>query len=196
MRSFDLLNRRTHLYLGLFLMPWLLMYGVSSFLISHHAWFRSDEAPSWQPLFEREYHRQIPDQVDLREVAQEILKDCNLEGAFWAQRPKPEELRINRFRFWDETRLVYSIKDQRLKVERQQCRWDQVILRMHFRGGFQQPTFWDGLWAVLVDVACVGILIWVGSGLLMWWRLARLRLWGAIAVGGGVLSFLLLVWRL
>lgn len=196
MKSFDQINRRTHLYLGLFLMPWLLMYGVSSFLISHHAWFRSDQPPTWQPLFEREYHRPIPDRVDLRAVALAILKDCQLDGAFWVQRPKPEEIRINRFRFWDETRLTYLIKDQRLRAEQQQLRWDQVVLRMHFRGGFQQPTFWDGFWAVLVDVACVGILVWIGSGLLMWWRLARLRIWGALAVGAGIFSFLLLIWRL
>lgn len=196
MKSFDQINRRTHLYLGLFLMPWLLMYGVSSFLISHHDWFRSDQPPTWQPLFEREYHRPIPDPVDLRAVALEILKDCQLDGAFWVQRPKPEEIRINRFRFWDETRLTYLIKDQRLRAEQQQLRWDQVVLRMHFRGGFQQPTFWDGFWAVLVDVACVGILVWIGSGLLMWWRLARLRIWGALAVGAGIFSFLLLIWRL
>ena len=60
----------------------------------------------------------------------------------------------------------------------------------------EQPTVRYGLWAVLVDVACLGILLWIGSGLLMWWRLAKLRAWGAIAVSGGILSFLLLVWRL
>jgi len=30
---------------------------------------------------------------------------------------------------------------------------------MHFRGGFQQPALWDDLWAILVDVACVDILV-------------------------------------
>lgn len=195
MKSFDHINRRTHLYLGLFLMPWLLMYGFSSLLISHNTWFRPAAAP-WEAVFEREYHRSIPDGADLRDVALEILKDCDLRGAFWAQRPNADELRINRFRFMDETRLVYSIKNQRLKAERQPMRWSQVVLRLHFRGGFLQPTLWDTLWAVLVDVACVGILIWIASGLLMWWRLARLRMWGAVAIAGGILSFAILVWRL
>lgn len=194
--KFDHFNRRVHLYLGLFLTPWLLMYGISSFLISHHAWFRSDQQPAWQSLFEKEYQRPIPTQADLREVAHEILKDCNLEGAFWVERPRPDELRINRFRFWDETRLVYSISKQRLQAEHQSLRWDQVILRMHFRGGFLQPTLWDDLWAVLVDVACLGILAWVGSGLFMWWRLTRLRTWGTLAIGTGLLSFLWLLWWL
>jgi hypothetical protein len=42
-------------------------------------------------------------------------------------------------------------------------------------------------------VACAGIIIRVVSGLIMWWRLPRLRTWGTIAVGAGILSFTLLV---
>ena len=196
MRSFDLINRRTHPGLGLFLTPWLLMYGISSFLISHHPWFRSDQSPLWQPVFERAYPRPIPDDADLREIAHDILKDCGLERAYRVQRPGAEEIRINRFRFWDEVRVVCSIKDQRLRAQRQRLRWDQVILRIHFRGGFQQPTCWDDLWAVLVEVACVGILVWLGSGLIMWGRVRRVRLWGTLALAGGTLVFALLLWRL
>jgi hypothetical protein len=87
MKSFDKINRRTHLYLGLFLMPWLLMYGVSSFIIIHQSWFRTNKEPAWQPLFERKYDRPVVAQSesDLRTTAREILKDCDLEGAFWAK---------------------------------------------------------------------------------------------------------------
>jgi len=194
--SLDKINRRTHLYLGLFLMPWLLMYGVSSFIIIHQSWFGGEKQAAWEPVFEKEYRHPIPEQGELRTVAQEILKDCNLEGAFWANKPNPDILQINRFTFWDSTRLTYSVKEQKLKAERQRMRLSQAIVRMHFRGGFGQPRFWDKFWGLLVDLACLGILIWVASGLIMWWRLPRLRTWGAIAVGGGLLSFLLLIWSL
>lgn len=193
MISFDRFNRRLHLYLGLFLLPWLLMYGLSSALISHHAWFRAEKEPPWERVFDREYQRAVPEDADLRAVAQEILRDLALEGAFWAQRPNPNEVRIQRFTFWDVTRLTYSIQEQRLRAERQKQRWDQVIVRLHFRGGFQQPAFWDDLWAVLVDLACLGILVWIASGLVMWWRLLGLRFWGGLALGGGCVCFLLLV---
>ena len=43
-----------------------------------------------------------------------------------------------------------------LRAERQQVPWHRVVVRLHFRGGFLQPTFFNDLWAVLVDVACVG----------------------------------------
>ena len=193
---FDRINRRTHLYLGLFLLPWVIMYGASSLLVSHPAWFRSEQQPAWEMLFEREYHHPINDQQDLREVAGEILKDIGMEGAFWTQRPKPGELRIDRFDFWGSTRLTYLIKDQKLRAERQQASWNQTLLRMHFRGGFLQTTFLSDLWAVMVDVVCISILLWIVSGLFLWWRLVQTRVWGAVAVGAGILSFLLLVWKL
>jgi len=196
MTSFDKINRRTHLYLGLFLMPWLLMYGVSSFLIIHEAWLPVKKAPGWEPVFEKEYRRPLKDEEDLRASAQEILKDCNLEGAFWVDKPNPDTLRIDRFSFWGSTRLTYSAKEQKLKAEHQGMRVSQAVVRMHFRGGYLQPGFWNKLWGFLVDLACVGIIIWIASGLIMWWRLPRLRAWGAVAVGGGLLSFLFLVWTI
>jgi hypothetical protein len=171
------------------------MYGLSSFLIIHPSWFGSKE-PGWEPLFECDYRRPVPEHEDPRAAAEAILKDQHLEGAFWAQRPRPDQLQIHRFSFWGATRLTYSIKDQKLRAERQGSTGNQAIIRMHFRGGYVQPYFWDRAWGLFVDIACVGILIWMCSGLIMWWRLPRLRFWGAVGLGGGLLSFLLLMWRL
>ncbi len=196
MITFDKLNRRTHLYLGLFLMPWLLMYGVSSFIIIHEKAIYKAKPPQWEPLFEKDYRRPISEQEDLRVTAREILKDCDMEGAFWANKSKPDTLEIDRFSFWGSTRLTYSIKAQKLKAERQSAPAPEAVVRMHFRGGYGQPGFWNKFWGFLVDLACLGILVWTASGLIMWWRLPRFRNWGAIAVGGGVLAFLLLIWKL
>src|SRR5690348_2259316 len=102
--TFDKINRRTHLYMGLFLMPWLLMYGVSSFIIIHRSWFGADKQPAWATLFEKQYSRPIESQgrnnePDLRADALQILKDCNLEGAFWTDK-NGDTMHINRFSFW------------------------------------------------------------------------------------------------
>jgi len=201
MITFDKLNRRTHLYLGLFLMPWLLMYGVSSFIVIHQSWFGVDKARAAEPLFERTYDRMVNMQgannsPELRATAQEVLKDCDLEGAFWVDKPNADTLHIERFSFRDGISVTYSIKNQKLKAERRSMRVPQTIMRMHFRGGYEQPTFGNKAWGLLVDIACIGILIWVTSGLIMWWRLPRLRAWGTIAVAAGILSFALLVWTL
>ena len=50
------LNRRVHLYLGLALLPWFLMYGVSSIPFAHNAFFdqrdRAKGLPQWTLRFE------------------------------------------------------------------------------------------------------------------------------------------------
>src|SRR5215471_6247612 len=117
--TFDRINRRTHLYLGLFLLPWLVIYGVSSFIIIHQPWFRAEKEHAWEPVFEKAYSRPVTvqganNEPELRALAQEILKDCNLEGAFWVDKPNPDTLHIDRFSFRDSISLTYSIKDQRL----------------------------------------------------------------------------------
>src|SRR5215510_11654158 len=170
MITFDKLNRRTHLYLGLFLMPWLLMYGVSSFIVIHQSWFKLGTSPK-ELVFEKTYNRPVSMQgannsPELRATAQEILKDCNLEGAFWVDKPNPDTLHIDRFTFRGSTSLTYSLKEQKLRAKHQPMKLPQVVMRMHFRGGYLQPTFWDKFWGLVVDLACVTIMIWIASGLI------------------------------
>ncbi|NJO20860.1 MAG: hypothetical protein HC838_13605 [Spirulinaceae cyanobacterium RM2_2_10] len=51
------------------------------------------------------------------------------------------------------------------------------------------------LWAVIVDLVCASFILWIASGLLIWWRSGQPRAWGLVALGAGVLSFVgLLAW--
>jgi hypothetical protein len=60
---------------------------------------------------------------------------------------------------------------------------------MHARGGFQQTGFLDDAWAVLVDLTCLGILIWILTGLYMWWKAVSIRRSGWIALISGFIFF-------
>ena len=200
MISFNKINRRTHLYLGLALLPWLLMYGVSSWIIIHQ---KIEPLPK-QPVSEKTYDKPVNLSVlnnanntpELRAAAQQLLKDLDMEGGFWVDKPNADTLHIDRFSFRGNTSLTYSAKKQTVKIEHQPMRVPQVIQRLHFRGGFHQPDFGNNAWGVFVDSACIAILIWVISGVIMWWQLPKLRRWGAVALVGGIISFSILVWTL
>ena len=191
MRLFHL-NRRVHLYLGLTLAPWFLMYGVSSIPFSHAPYFdRRDEArglPGWTTRFERDYEIAIPPGDNLREVGERIVKDCGLEGAFGTYRQNPNQVNVYVYSFWKSTQVKYFISERKLRVEDSRFRWDHFLTGMHARGGFQQGGLYN-LWSLVVDVVCVGMLLWVATGLVMWWRLQRSRLWGWLALAGGTLTF-------
>ena len=48
----------------------------------------------------------------------------------------------------------------------------------------------------MIDLVCLAFLIWVASGLYMWWSLPGLRRWGWVAVLAGLASFSLFLLRL
>jgi len=41
-----------------------------------------------------------------------------------------------------------------------------------------------------VDLVCLGFIVWIATGIYMWWQLRRTRSWGFLALGSGVLLFL------
>jgi hypothetical protein len=75
-------------------------------------------------------------------------------------------------------------------AEDNRFRWDRFLTGVHARSGFDQESILDDSWAVLVDFVCLGILIWIASGLYMWWQIGHVRSWGALALSGGLISFL------
>jgi len=181
--------RRLHLYLGLALLPWFFMYGLSSIPFSHPSLFRSDWEKGWTTRFEKAYRADAPAAGDVKEAVRRILRDNGLEGAFWAQRDREGNLRVDRFSFLGSTRITYSPAQERLRVEDRQARWHEVLTRLHARGGFEQPSALHFAWGVIVDIACLGMLAWVASGLYMWWGIRGHRGWGWMALGAGAASF-------
>ena len=71
----------------------------------------------------------------------------------------------------------------------------QSLTGMHTRGGYNLGGFWDAIWAALVDIFSVALLLWMASGLIMWWKLpgTGLRAWGWLALISGAISFAVII---
>ena len=195
MKNWNLIFRRTHLYLGMLLMPWVVIYSLSTVLFNHHGWFEKSRAePAWLPLWEKDYARDVPPGGDeaLRETARQILADNGLAGAFFVQR-QGSKLNLHLPNFWQPTRLTYDVGAKRLTAEKKNFAWVEVFTRLHFRTGYGQAGFLNNLWAFIVDVFCVTLLIWIGTGLYLWWKLVPTRMWGFITIAAGAVSILLLL---
>ena len=190
--KFNLVNRRTHLYLGLSLIPWVLMYGLSSFYFNHAPTFNKlfNYGPqSWIVKLEKEYHRPVPENADLREIAGEILDEFGIRKSFFVSLPSAERMNINTSDFLTVKRITYYIEEGRLVLEERLFQLNTLFTSLHFRGGYQQDLFLDDLWAVVLDLVCVAFLVWIVSGIYMLWQIRRLRIWGSVAMVGGVLTF-------
>jgi hypothetical protein len=197
--TFAHLNRRTHLYLGLALLPWFFLYALSSIPFSHSPYFDAlDKAkglPNWTVRFERPYEVPVPE-GDLRPLGARIVSDTGLSGAWGAYRQGPRQINVYVYTFWRSTQVKYFPDQKRIVVEDMRFRWDHFLTGAHARGGFEQDGWLQDSWAVLVDLVALAILVWILSGLYLWWHIPGHRRWGWLALGSGIAAFALFLLKL
>ena len=193
--TFAQLNRRTHLYLGLALLPWFFMYGISSLPFAHTQFFDQRDAarglPLWTLRSDRVSAVRPPDDdKGLREFGAELLREARIEGtSFGAYRQSANQINVYSYSFWKSTQLKYFIDQKRVTVEDRRFRWDHFLTGMHARGGFEQEGVLQNAWSVVVDLVCLAIVAWIASGLYMWWGLPGSRRWGLAAIAAGCVAF-------
>lgn len=185
---FSKLVRRTHMYLALFLAPWMLGYALSTMVMNHNV--------GGPPIFIEEAEQAYPAVFEPgtppAQIGQQILADLHLEGAYGVQGPRPDgTIVVNRQDLVTPRRITYSPADKRLTIERVELKASQLLNRFHHRRGYQQPYAADRAMAWSVDLVIAGLVAWTASGLWMWWEMRATRLWGLAAalVGIGIFAF-------
>ena len=187
------LLRRTHLYLALFLAPWILMYASSTFVMNHRVLFHGPP-PNPPPAFEVErelvYPGEMPEGATPQQVALQLLATLDLDGAHTVARPStPGKVTINRLHPVSPRRITYTAADRRVVVEKMSFSGARFLEQMHRRRGFQHDYVLDDVWAALVDLTIVALIVLALSGLWMWWELRVTRRWGALALAAGMGAF-------
>jgi hypothetical protein len=196
--SFLYLVRRTHLYLGLFLLPWVIMFGVSSIPFNHNS---PAAPPTWTRMAELPFSAAVPasgSAAELRDLGREMMNAAQISGGFYVNRPNPRQVNVNHPNFLRPTRIFYYIDQQRLVAERREFVPRMFVTGLHTRGGYSLGGFWDWVWALFVDAVSIGLLLWIVSGLIMWWKIPGTgpRRWGWLAVAGGAACFVVIMLRL
>lgn len=189
---FSKVLRRTHMYLALFLAPWVLIYTLSTFVMNHREWFRGHNAPP--PAFEKEreftYDGSFPDDARPRDIGLQLLQSLQMDGAFQAnRRPRDGAIVVNRMDPIRPIRLTVDPTTKNVVIERQIFDGTAFLERMHRRRGFQHDFLLDDLWAFSVDLFILTIIFWAASGLWLWWEMKLTRKLGALFLAGGVALF-------
>lgn len=182
------------MYLGMFCLPWFIMYGITSLAFNHNNLFNNgsgqpggqwEEVKSWPCTVEVPVSGNIP-----KEVTRELLRIAGLDTkAFGTYRPAENKINVYLPNFREMKQLTYWTAEQRLVLLERKKFTQQFLGGLHARGGYQHDSFLNDTWAFLVDVVCIAFLLWVMTGMIMWWRVPAMRGWGAIALIAGFLSF-------
>lgn len=185
--------RRSHMYLALFLMPWMLLYALSTMTMNHGEWIHSlygDPVVKFEVESEHVFDGHFPDGAKPKDKALQILSGLRLEGNHNVRSEPNGRLVILRQDLVTPRRISYTPETGRLLVERETFRSADFLERFHRRRGFQSDYLPDDTWAVIVDLVIVTMVFWALSGLWMWWEMPTTRKWGALACCGGIFIFL------
>jgi hypothetical protein len=186
--------RRVHMYLGLFLVPWMFMYAASTVVMNHREYVQSlyaTKAPAMLRERELDFSRTFPTNAPREQIAKVILSDLGLEGAHRVSGGNGKPLVIDRQHAFLPRRITWDPGTRKIVIEKQEFRSTTFLERMHRRRGYQHPYALEDTWAFSVDLAAVMMVFWSLSGLSLWWELRPTRFWGAVCGGLGMSVFML-----
>lgn len=180
------------MYVALFLSPWLLMYALSTLVMNHREIFVAKYGRGPVPFkVERElaYAGSFAPDAAPKDIGRQILVSLDLDGAYGVNRRPDGTIIINRNDLVSPRRITYTPASQKLVVEKMEPRANAFLERFHRRRGFATGYALDTVWAVTVDALIAALVVWVLSGIWMWWEMKATRKFGAVAALGGVAVF-------
>ena len=185
------------MYLALFVMPWMLMYALSTMAMNHRQFFKElygGGPPSYVMEKEEIYNGTFPAGATPRMMAEQITMHLAMNGIYNVNQSQDgARITILRHDPVSPRRITYTAAGKRLTVEKQVFRTSAFLERMHRRRGYQHAFPLEDAWASSVDLVIVAMVFWVASGLWMWWEMRVTRRWGALfaAAGLGIFGFFL-----
>ena len=186
--------RRIHLYLALFLMPWIIMYALSGLAMHHREWVAKlydGTQNEFAPERTLDYDAVFPEDAPIWVMAEQILADIDLEGRFNARENHADNsITINRHDPVTPRRIIYSPADRTLTILRNRPLSIPILIRIHHRLGYGNGSFWDNAWAVSVDAVILAIFFWAISGIIMWRNIKVTRRKGFVFLIVGIVIFL------
>lgn len=188
--------RDLHLWVGLFLCPFILVFAVSTILLNH---------PSRAVAGNAEPKREIAVQVPPGEAgslsqAQAILRQIGVTGEidYVRYNAKSGRLFIPVSKPTETTRVDVDLRTNQATIEREVRGLGDAVNYLHKKPGphnvkFRGNWIYMSWWAVTADIVVYGILFLTASGLYLWWKFKAERVVGWALAGGGAATVGLLV---
>jgi len=193
-RTLAKLIRRVHMFTGLFFAPWLLMYALSTLVMTHRnyvASFYATRNPAMQVERALDYSLTFPTNTTREEIGRQILLDLGLEGTHSVSGGRGgKPLIINRQHARALQRVTFDPAKSTVLIEREGFRGLNFLERMHRRRGYNEYPL-ENTWGFAVDMAVVAMAFWSISGIWLWWEIKATRVPGLVALATGVGLFAL-----
>ena len=188
--------RDLHLYAGLFLCPFVLLFAISTVLLNH---------PSRSAQGKAEPKREVPVELPPGEPgsiphARAVLQNIGVTGEmdYVRHNEKSGRLLIPVSKPGESTRVEVDLRRKTATIEREERSLGDALNYLHKMPGphnvrFRGNWVYMSWWAVTADVVVYGLLFLTVSGLYLWWKIKGERAAGWALLAGGAATVALLV---
>jgi len=168
--------RKTHLYAGLVVLLFVLMYFVTGYLIIHADWF----SPTEPTVVEQEAALNAPADMDAEALSRYVQHHLDLPG----KRLPPTRLKDGGWRFqYQRPGTVYRVEvtadRNRAHITRETMGWQWTLNRLHHLHGYGGGALYT-LWGILLDLVGLSMIVFAVTGIYLWYKLTRKRRLGWI----------------
>jgi hypothetical protein len=195
----SLVLRRTHMFVALFLTPWIAMYAISTLVFNHNGFFRGLYGGSLE-RFQKEnevpYARVFDPDASDSDIGNQIRKDLGIKGILNLRESDDDSYVFmqNGHDTFTPRRITYFPAQKKLVIEKQVFLMPNFLTRLHSRVGYGGQSKASAAWAVSVDLSIFASILWIFSGFWMWWELKVTRRWGFFFAFLGPALFALIWW--
>ena len=191
--TFQRLNRKIHIYAGLFATLYILLFAISGIVLNHRLkiwdWFSNRVEKT------REVAVTIPTEGSDLQKARTILRQLAVDGEIHRIVSEPAK---GTFSFdtqrpgqFASVKLDATTGKGTLKTSDFNS-WS-ILYNMHILTGHGSKNWiWANVWKVFSDLTALIMVVLTMSGLVMWWNIKSARRWGLICLEIGAVLFVFL----
>jgi hypothetical protein len=187
------LVRKIHLYCGLIIMVFLMMYFVSGYMMVHRPWFLTPPPP---PTIQTATLEPAEAALPAEQLAARVKEKLKLAGRIQFPQNQPAKMT----RFWvirpgAMIRVDVPAGQREARLTTQRVGLVGILIMLHKINGYDDQPLFD-VYAAFCDLAGLSMIVFAVSGVYLWWKRTRNKVPGIVclavscAYGVGMMLYL------
>jgi len=172
------LIRRIHLFTGLILLMFVIMYFATGYVMIHHLWFGENKPKVTTRTEALNYSGEKTDAA----MSVYLQETFGLAGNRVVNRRPNGTLSFNFVRPGTVFEAVVAPDGKQVKITRRDQAFVGTMATMHELHGYGGGWFYS-MWALVLDLASASMVVFAITGIILWYQSTTARLPGWICLG-------------
>ena len=190
--------RKVHLYSGLIILVFLMMYFLSGYVLIHRPWF-GGQSRKPDPVTRIESIAGYTGARTADALADHVMERFNLHGRLNVpppQRQPKDAIRFTVFRPGTTHEITVPHDGDAVTIRTTRENLAGLFVHLHRIHGYGGGWMFDS-YVLFNDLASASCILFALSGVYLWWKTATRKIWGILCLaascvyGGGMILYLL-----